>query len=329
MTSAPCSRAIAASAWTGFSTPVDVSACTIATTSAGVASSARRSASGSHALPHSTSSRVTVRAVPLAHLREPIAEVARRRRRATRVPSRTRFATTVSMPDVPVPDTANANEPSGARNRRPSRARTSSSSASMIGSRWLTVGDAIARITRGAVRLGPGPSRMRSYRASRLMRSPAGGRAPPSAQRTPRRTPAASGGRGTPTSKPTSLKRRLQAGDAAWPPSSRASGTSRRCSARASSWRACRVSVEEAHARVGQRRRRARGCRRHARRRARRRTSTPSREHLERRPACSRRDPQSARRRRPIPSCPTMFGCVASRPTAAASRLTPVTAVKL
>ena len=33
------------------------------------------------------------------------------------------------MPDVPVPDTANANDPSGARNSRASRARTSSSSA--------------------------------------------------------------------------------------------------------------------------------------------------------------------------------------------------------
>ena len=31
------------------------------------------------------------------------------------------------MPDVPVPDTANANEPSAARNTRPSRSRTSSS----------------------------------------------------------------------------------------------------------------------------------------------------------------------------------------------------------
>ena len=48
-----------------------------------------------------------------------------------------------------MPDTAKANEPSGARNSRASRARTSSSSASISGSRWLTVGAAIARITRG------------------------------------------------------------------------------------------------------------------------------------------------------------------------------------
>ena len=33
-----------------------------------------------------------------------------------RVPSFTRLATTVSMPDVPVPDTAKANDPSAARN---------------------------------------------------------------------------------------------------------------------------------------------------------------------------------------------------------------------
>ena len=59
--SAPCSRAIAASSRTGFSTPVDVSAWTIATTSARRRlQRASRSASGSQARPHSTSSRVTV-----------------------------------------------------------------------------------------------------------------------------------------------------------------------------------------------------------------------------------------------------------------------------
>ena len=174
----------------GFSTPVEVSAWTIATTSAGDASSARRSASGSHALPHSTSSRVTVRPVALAHLREPIAEVSGdddERPRARRAPgSRRRFPSRT----VPVPDTANANEPSGARNSRASRARTSSRSAIMIGSRWLTVGDAIARITRGDVRLGPGPSRMRSISGSRLIRRlPGMFRSRPSTPR--RRHPAA------------------------------------------------------------------------------------------------------------------------------------------
>ena len=75
--SAPCSRAIAASSRTGFSDagrrlarapsrrrrPASPSACA-------------RSASGSHARPHSTSSARDRRAVALAHLREPIAEVA-------------------------------------------------------------------------------------------------------------------------------------------------------------------------------------------------------------------------------------------------------------
>src|SRR5262245_48849297 len=78
------------------------------------------------------------------------------------------FATAVSMPDVPVPETANANEPSGARNSRVNFARTSSSIATMRGSRWPTVGAAIARITRGDVMDGPGPSRMRSDSGRRL-----------------------------------------------------------------------------------------------------------------------------------------------------------------
>src|SRR5215510_9006459 len=78
------------------------------------------------------------------------------------------FATAVSMPDVPVPDTAKANEPSGARNKRFSLARTSSSMATMSGSRWPTVGAAIARITRGDVMDGPGPRRMRSESGRRL-----------------------------------------------------------------------------------------------------------------------------------------------------------------
>ena len=60
-------------------------------------------------------------------------------------------------------------EPSGARNTRAGRSRTSSGSRSISGSGWRTVGDAIARITRGAVKLGPGPSRNRSVSGSRLM----------------------------------------------------------------------------------------------------------------------------------------------------------------
>ena len=58
--SAPLFAASAAISWTGLSTPVDVSAWTIATMSAGAAASARSTAAGSQARPHSTSTRVTV-----------------------------------------------------------------------------------------------------------------------------------------------------------------------------------------------------------------------------------------------------------------------------
>src|SRR5947207_2174238 len=70
------------------------------------------------------------------------------------------------MPDVPVPETANAKEPSAAPKQRASRSRTSSSSRIISGSRWLSVGAAIARMTRGEVSDGPGPRRMRSVSGS-------------------------------------------------------------------------------------------------------------------------------------------------------------------
>src|SRR5215510_14927516 len=79
-----------------------------------------------------------------------------------RAPGRVRLAIAVSIPDVPVPETANENAPSAARKTRPSRARTSSRIASRSGSRWLSTGADIARITRGATGLGPGPSSRRS-----------------------------------------------------------------------------------------------------------------------------------------------------------------------
>src|SRR3954471_23854304 len=79
-----------------------------------------------------------------------------------RVPARARLATAISIPEVPVPDTANENAPSPARNTRPSRARTSSRIAIISGSRWLSTGADMARITRGATGLGPGPSSKRS-----------------------------------------------------------------------------------------------------------------------------------------------------------------------
>ena len=168
--SAPCSRAIAASSRTGFTTPVDVSAWTIATTSAGVAFSCVAQRVGiARPAPLDVEPRDR-RAVALAHLREAIAEVAGDDRRSRACPPSRDWRPPFPCPDVPVPETANANDPSAARNTRPSRARTSSSSAIISGSRWLSVGAAIARITRGAVRLGPGPSRMRSLSGSRLMR---------------------------------------------------------------------------------------------------------------------------------------------------------------
>src|SRR5215467_13383723 len=165
--SASCLRAIAASSRTGLQTPVEVSPWTIATTSAGVAASDLSSIDGSAALPHSPLTRVTV-APYRSHIcarRSPKYPVATT---VARDPGRTMFATAVSMPDVPVPETANAKEPSGARNNRVSFARTSSSIATISGSRWPTVGAAIARMTRGDVMDGPGPSRIRSDSGRRV-----------------------------------------------------------------------------------------------------------------------------------------------------------------
>ena len=56
---APLRAAIAAIVSTGFNTPVDVSAWTTATMSAGADASARSTAAGSQARPHSTSRRAT------------------------------------------------------------------------------------------------------------------------------------------------------------------------------------------------------------------------------------------------------------------------------
>src|SRR5438105_5030744 len=74
-TSAPCARAIDASAGMGFRTPVDVSACTIATTCAGDARPPleRFGIAGPSPL-HLEA--IDNRAVPAAHFGEPIAEVA-------------------------------------------------------------------------------------------------------------------------------------------------------------------------------------------------------------------------------------------------------------
>ena len=74
--SAPCSRAIRASAWIGFSTPVDVSACTIADdVDRACGERAAECVGIARAAPLDVEARHRG-AVALAHLREPIAEVA-------------------------------------------------------------------------------------------------------------------------------------------------------------------------------------------------------------------------------------------------------------
>src|SRR6185436_20107175 len=79
-----------------------------------------------------------------------------------RVPGLVRLATAVSMPDVPVPETAKENAPASVRNVSASRERISSRIAIIAGSRWLSTGAAIARMMRSATGLGPGPSSRRS-----------------------------------------------------------------------------------------------------------------------------------------------------------------------
>ena len=160
--SAPCSCASAAISFTGLSTPVEVSACTHATMSVLPAASAAFTACGSIARPHSAFDPPDVGAVAPAHLGQPLAEVAGRRPPAHACPRPPGSPPIASMPDVPVPDVAIVSDPSGALNNRPSRARTSSSSSTKSGSRWLSTGAAMARITRGGITLGPGPSSTRS-----------------------------------------------------------------------------------------------------------------------------------------------------------------------
>ena len=102
--------------------------------------SARRTASGSTARPHSYSRRVTCAAVALGSCRRcgrrstrrPATARACRRRPGSRPP--------VSIAEVPVPDTAKANEPSGARKAAARRPRNSSIIAIRSGSRWLSTG---------------------------------------------------------------------------------------------------------------------------------------------------------------------------------------------
>ena len=116
-----------------------------------------RAAAGSQARPHSTSTRET--SAPyrwsICASRSPKYPVTTATARA---PGFVRFATAVSMPAVPVPETAKENAPSPAWNMRPRRARTSSRVTIISGSRWLSTGACMARMIRGATGLGPGPS---------------------------------------------------------------------------------------------------------------------------------------------------------------------------
>src|SRR5687768_16838378 len=70
------------------------------------------------------------------------------------------------MADVPVPEVAIVSARSSARITRPRSSRASSSRSTKSGSRWPSTGAAMARITRGEIRLGPGPNRIRSVDGS-------------------------------------------------------------------------------------------------------------------------------------------------------------------
>src|SRR5262245_7286187 len=157
---APRADARAHMSLTGFSTPVDVSAWTIVTRSAPPAS-AWSSRAGSHARPQSLSTRVTVGPYPCSIGASRCAKYPFTTDVA-RVPGRVRFAMAASMPDVPVPETANENASGPALKATPRRARMSSRIAIISGSRWLSTGALIASMTRGATGLGPGPRRSRS-----------------------------------------------------------------------------------------------------------------------------------------------------------------------
>ena len=73
-------------------------------------------------------------------------------------PGAVRLATAASMPDVPVPEIARLSAPGAAPNVPSRRARMSSRIAIISGSRWLSTGADMARMTRADTGLGPGPS---------------------------------------------------------------------------------------------------------------------------------------------------------------------------
>src|SRR3954454_18797606 len=138
--SAPLAADTPATSAIGFSTPVDVSACTIATMSAPCASSARLTAVGSAARPGRARppvlpplgiagpaplvvNRPDGAAVAGKDVCQPLAEIAADHDKYC-APGFVTFATAASIPDVPVPETASDNAPSPAPNTRCRLART-------------------------------------------------------------------------------------------------------------------------------------------------------------------------------------------------------------
>ena len=114
---------------------MDVSACTMPTTSAPSRRSSSRRRCGSHGAAPLDVDAAHARAVALEHLREAIAEVAGDDRRPRACPAATALATAASIADVPVPDVASVSAFASARNTRCSRPRTSSSIGTKSGSR--------------------------------------------------------------------------------------------------------------------------------------------------------------------------------------------------
>ena len=140
---------------TGFSTPVDVSACTIATMSAGAGPSARAQRVGiARAAPLDVEPRHR-RAVALAHLRQPIAEIAGDDDEHLRA-SADEIRDGGFHPRRAGAGHRERERPLGGPKKRSNRLRTSSSSSSMmrieVADRWRTPSHASHAATSGSAR---------------------------------------------------------------------------------------------------------------------------------------------------------------------------------
>ncbi len=147
---------------TGCSTPVEVSACTKATTLGRTWSIAAAIALGASAAPHSLSTRVTRAPARAAtsHMRSPNTPATPT---TTPSPGSRRFTRHASMPAEPVALSGRVSGLSVPKSRR-SRSCTSSINARNCGSRWPTTGWAIASSTRAGALDGPGPRSRRGVR---------------------------------------------------------------------------------------------------------------------------------------------------------------------